>query len=75
MNEEIIIGPNSCTRCGGEYGEHLEACDRKDSLRNQLNSLRQHAEKLAEALEASYQGGRLRNEALTSYRADFPKAK
>ncbi len=26
MSEEIPIGPNRCTYCGGEYGEHDEDC-------------------------------------------------
>lgn len=24
--ENILIGPNPCNRCGGEYGEHTETC-------------------------------------------------
>jgi hypothetical protein len=26
MSDEIPIGPNRCTACGGEYGEHAPDC-------------------------------------------------
>lgn len=26
MSDEIPIGPNPCSACGGEYGEHTEDC-------------------------------------------------
>lgn len=28
MSEEILIGPNPCHSCGGEYGEHDMDCRR-----------------------------------------------
>ncbi|MES2366999.1 MAG: hypothetical protein V4563_14080 [Pseudomonadota bacterium] len=33
MSEEIIIGPNRCIYCGGEYGDHDTECRRpKETL-------------------------------------------
>lgn len=28
MSNDICIGPNSCSYCGGDYGDHRPRCDR-----------------------------------------------
>ncbi len=48
-HEELPIGPNPCSECGGEYGEHVAGCSFVSStgsaewseLRNELKGVRE----------------------------------